>query len=74
MIEELAVGKGSSLVACALKDSGIRQKYDLIIIGVKRPSGDMVFNPGPEHIIEPADVLIVLGSKQQVSRLRDVLK
>lgn len=73
MIEEIPVGEGSSLVATRLKDSGIRQKYDMIIIGINKSSADMVFNPGPEHVIEPSDVLIVLGSKTQVQQLRKVL-
>jgi voltage-gated potassium channel len=73
MIEELPVGEKTSLVDTALKDSGIRQKYDLIIIGVERPSGSMVFNPGPDYVISAGDILIVLGSRGQVAELRKVL-
>ena len=73
MIEELQVGRYSDLVAISLKDSGIRQRYDMIIIGVKKPSGEMIFNPGPEHVIEAGDVMIVLGGKEQTAGLRGVL-
>jgi voltage-gated potassium channel len=69
MVEELRVGERSALVDKALKDSGIRQKYDIIIIGIKKSSGDMIFNPGPSHIIESGDVLVVLGDHSQVAEL-----
>jgi voltage-gated potassium channel len=73
MIEEVPVGEKSALVSSPLKDSGIRQKYDMIIIGIKKHTADMIFNPGPGHVIEAGDVLIVLGSKTQVAELSKVL-
>jgi voltage-gated potassium channel len=73
MFEELPVGGGSDLVGHAIKDSGIRQQYDVIAIAIKKPSSQMVFNPGPEYVIEAGDVLIILGDKEQLARLRQVL-
>ncbi len=73
MFEELAVGEGSSLVDTTIKDSGIRAEFDVIAIAIKKPSGRMVFNPGPEYVIEAHDVLIFMGDKQQLARLRKVL-
>jgi voltage-gated potassium channel len=73
MIEEIEVGEASRLLGCALKDSGIRQQYDVIIIGIKKRTQQMVFNPGPEYMIEAGDVLIVLGDRSQVAQLRPVL-
>ncbi len=73
MFEELKVGEGSSLVSTAIKDSGIRQKFDVITIAIKKPSGQMVFNPGPDYVIDAGDVLIILGDKEQMARLRQVL-
>ncbi|MFH1844661.1 MAG: TrkA C-terminal domain-containing protein [bacterium] len=69
MIEELHVGEKSALVSLPLKDSGIRQRHNMIIIGARKLSGEMVFNPGPDHLIESGDVLIVLGGKAQVVEL-----
>jgi voltage-gated potassium channel len=73
MFEELPVGEESSLVDAALRDSGIRQKYSIIIIGMVKPTGEMVFNPGPDEIIGAGDTLIILGETEQLSRLRAVL-
>jgi voltage-gated potassium channel len=69
MFEELVISEGSKLDGVAIKDSGIRQNYDVIVIAVKKTSGRMVFNPGPEIIMQVGDQLILLGDRSQMKRL-----
>lgn len=69
MFEELEIRPGSRLDGVVLKDSGIRSVYDVIVIGIKKPTGRMVFNPGPETVLQVGDVLIMLGDKEQLLRL-----
>jgi len=73
MFEELRVAEGASLVDKAIRDSGIRQHFDVIAIAIKKPTGQMVFNPGPDYVIEAFDTLIILGDKEQLARLRAVI-
>jgi voltage-gated potassium channel len=73
MFEELQVGENSPLAGRAIKDSGIRQRFDVIAIAIKKPTGQMVFNPRPEYKIEAYDVLIILGDKDQLTRLRSIM-
>ncbi len=73
MFEELKVREKSGLDGVAIKDSGIRQSFDVIVIAIKKPSGRMVFNPGPEVIMQMGDVLIVLGDRDQLNRLDSTL-
>ena len=60
-IEELFVPKSSKYTNVVLKDSGIRQDFNLIIISIKKTSGEMLFNPHFETLIEPGDTVIVMG-------------
>lgn len=69
MFEELRVSEKSGFDGVAIKDSGIRQSFDVIVIAIKKPSGRMVFNPGPEVIMQIGDMLIVLGDRDQLNRL-----
>ncbi len=69
MFEELKVSEKSGFDGVAIKDSGIRQGFDVIVIAIKKPSGRMVFNPGPEVIMQIGDMLIVLGDRDQLNRL-----
>lgn len=60
-IEELFVPKSSQYTHIALKDSKIRKDFNLIIIAIKKASGEMLFNPHFETLIEPMDTVIVMG-------------
>lgn len=60
-IEELYVPRQSKYTDVALKDSGIRQDFNLIVISIKKASGEMLFNPHFETLIEPRDTVIVMG-------------
>jgi voltage-gated potassium channel len=68
-IEETEIAPGSTISGRMLKDSRIRQELGIIIVAIKKPGGDMVFNPAPEAIIEARDVLITLGPRPQLDRL-----
>ncbi len=72
-MEEIPVGQHSHLVGLALKDSGIRQKLDLIIVAIKRADGQMVFNPQPATQIMSGDTLIALGAKANLDNLIKLL-
>nr|MEE4266777.1 potassium channel protein [Candidatus Krumholzibacteria bacterium] len=69
MFEELEISPGSPLDGRPIKDSGLRSEYHVIVIGIKKPTGQMVFNPGPEEVLQVGDVLIMLGDKDQLVRL-----
>ncbi len=65
-IEEIFVPKSSKYTNIALKDSKIRQEFNLIIISIKKTSGEMLFNPHFETLIEPQDTLIVMGKTKEL--------
>jgi len=69
MFEELAIGNDSDLDGVALKDSGIRKSYDVVVIAIKKRTGEMVFNPGPEAVLHNGDMLVTLGDRTQLDRL-----
>ena len=73
-MEEIAVGPGSSLAGVALKDSGIRQKLDLILVAIKRSGGEMLFNPTLETPILAGDTLIALGLRKNLEALEEMVK
>lgn len=72
-MEELAVSHDSVLAHLSLKDSGIRQKYNLIIIAIKNSDGAMFFNPSFETTIRPGDTVIAVGEVENLDRLEKVL-
>jgi voltage-gated potassium channel len=73
-LEEIPVGGASDIIGRPLKDSGIRQKLDLIIVAIKRLDGAMLFNPQPDAPILQGDTLIALGSKANLDKLMRLLE
>ena len=72
-MEEIPVNATSKLVNVPLKDSGIRQNYNLIIIAIKKPDGDMLFNPSFEAAIMPEDTVIAVGEQDNLQKLEQIL-
>jgi voltage-gated potassium channel len=68
-IEETEIAPGSTMSGQMLKESRIRQELGIIIVAIKKPGGEMLFNPSPEDVIQPRDVLITLGPRPQLDRL-----
>ncbi len=73
-MDEMPVHQSSQLTNVRLKDSGIRQKYNLIIIAVKKPNGNMLFNPSSETLIQGGDTVIAMGRSHNLKELQATLK
>ncbi len=68
-IEETQIGPRSRLAGVTVRDSRIRQELGIIIVAIKKASGEMVFNPPPDAVMEAADILITMGHREQVDQL-----
>jgi len=71
-MEEISVCKGSTIISLSLEESGIRQRYGLIIVAVKKDSGKMIFNPMANYIIAEGDRLIAMGEDENVKKFTEV--
>ena len=73
MIEEAKIGKNSNLIGKNLVDSQLRKDYGVIIVAIKKLSGDMIFNPMPSETLEAGDVIVVLGKREDLQRMNAVM-
>ncbi len=72
-MEEIPVNSSSNLVNVMLKDSGIRQQFNLIIIAIKKLDGNMLFNPSFEAVVEAGDTVIAVGQEGNLQKLEKIL-
>jgi voltage-gated potassium channel len=72
-MEEIPVDPSSSLVNVMLKDSGIRQRFNLIIIAIKKQDESMLFNPSFEAVVEAGDTVIAVGQEENLQKLEKIL-
>ena len=73
MIEEAKIGQKSNLTGKNLVDSQLRKDFGVIIVAIKKLSGDMIFNPLPSETLEASDVIAVLGKREDLQRMNTVM-
>jgi len=68
-MEQVHIKDDSALANRSIVDAGIRQKFGVIVVGIKRAGGSMEFNPPPEAVMRAGDELVVLGRTDSVKAL-----
>ena len=68
-IEETEIASKSSLAGKSLQECKVRQELGVIIVAIKKAQGHMVFNPPGDAVMEPGDLLITLGNREQLDKL-----
>jgi voltage-gated potassium channel len=68
-MEQVHIKDDSVLTNRSIIDAGIRQKFGVIVVGIKRAGGTMEFNPAPEAVMRAGDELVVLGRTENVKAL-----
>jgi voltage-gated potassium channel len=67
--EQLEVDPASRYVGHELRFTNIRSKLDVVIITIRRRSGEMIFNPSGDTKIEAGDGLIAIGRADSLAEL-----
>lgn len=72
-LEDAVIPSTSALVGKTLADAKIPQETGLVVLALRRAPDDSTptYNPGPETRLQAGDVMIVLGSQDQVQKLRE---
>lgn len=72
-MEELLIESDSEIVDKNLIEAEIRPRFNLIVIAIKKASGEMIFNPQPQSVLEAGDTMVLVGKKDNLDHLRDIL-
>ncbi len=60
-------------VGSSIKNLNVRNRSGANIIGLRNEDGTYVYNPSAELVLNNKQYLFVLGNKQQISSLKDIL-
>jgi voltage-gated potassium channel len=72
-LEELTVGRGCSLDHRTVGEARIRETTGANILGLKRGQ-DVIVSPGSATLLQPGDVLVALGTRQQLQALSRIVE
>lgn len=67
-MEEIVIPEGSPYSEKVLKEAGLREKFNISIIGIIRESGEILYHPAAEIPIKEKDILLCLGRKDDLER------
>ncbi|MCP4634026.1 MAG: potassium channel protein [candidate division Zixibacteria bacterium] len=71
-IEELYIKENSPIANRMLKDTDIRAKLGITIVGIRKPNKTMIKNPSAETVIDAGDIIILLGDDLQLEKLEEM--
>jgi voltage-gated potassium channel len=72
-MEEIRVKETSHIINKALDECGIRKEMGIIIVAIKRVSGEMEFNPKSTSLIKRGDTLVAMGETIQLKALEELV-
>jgi voltage-gated potassium channel len=70
-LEEIEVTETCARSGQTLRDLRVREETGAMIVAVRKPDGRFDTTPDPEELIEAGDVLIGVGTAEEIRRLED---
>jgi voltage-gated potassium channel len=71
-LDQFHLGANSELVGQTIISSKIRDKTGVVIVALRRED-EFITNPDPHTELKQSDYLLVIGTNQQLSKLKKLL-
>ena len=71
-MQELAIDTDSPLAGCTLREADLDTRTGVLVLAMRRADGTFTTNPTPDMMIEPGQVLIVVGTDDDLTRLDEI--
>ncbi|MGA6927073.1 MAG: potassium channel protein [Desulfosarcina sp.] len=72
-IHQITVDKHSSLAGKTIMKSGLRDQFNLLLLGVRRQNDEFEFRPPSSFVLEAGMTLIVMGDIENIHLAREAL-
>jgi len=72
-IEQVRVANSSEMVSRTIKEMQLRKEVGVIVMAIRKESGEMVFNPPADTPVQGGDYLIVMGRPNNLRALETLL-
>lgn len=70
-LEEIPIHTGNDLAGVSLRDAAIRERFGVTVLAVRHVGNDRLdSHPSPNAPLDPGDILVVMGSDDEVTAMR----
>ncbi len=69
-IHEIVITENSNIKGKKISESGLKDKFDLLILGAKNTLNEIEFNPPSQRLISDGMTLIVMGKIEDIVKLK----
>ena len=73
-MEEFTLIKGCHLAGLSLRESDIRKHANVIVVAIKKPGKNIIFNPSSSETMESGDTLLVMGNEEAILTFEQYIK
>ncbi|TWT90747.1 Voltage-gated potassium channel Kch [Pseudobythopirellula maris] len=73
-LEELLIVPPCDMIGQSVREAAARQRHKLLVIGIRRADGRMLFNPEPDDRFENEDTLVVMGRRTDIEAFQRLHK
>jgi voltage-gated potassium channel len=70
-MDDVPIGKTSSLAGCSLRDADIKRRTGVIVVAIKRADGRLEFPPDGDEIMAAGDSVVLLGRRPHLDQFRE---
>ena len=71
-MQEFEVTDDSPIAGKSLREADLRQRANVLVLALRHVDGTFTTNPDPDTVIEPKQVIIAVGTGDDLSRLEEV--
>ncbi len=68
-MEQIEIRGSAAFVGKSLVEANLRQRFGVIVVGIRRKDGRMEFNPASDAVMQEGDVLVVLGHTANLKKM-----
>jgi voltage-gated potassium channel len=72
-IEQVQIGPACGVVSKSLQELHIGREIGVIVLAIRKPGGEMHFNPAAETALGEGDYLIAMGRAENLRRLEELV-
>ena len=72
-IDEISLKGVDKYNGITIKDSGIRDKFDISVVGIMDDNGKSIMNPASSEVLDTNQTIILIGEVEKMDKFKEEL-